>query len=475
MPVYDKLKLFLKSTRFKTTLWYSAIFLILEIVIGSVIYIYLRSSLYTQLDLSLIKQCELIYHFVNEKSIDLYEFTPDSIYASPDELVYDLAFEAVALNPNNTFIQVRYKDKIIFQTENLKGFHTFLTDSSSTGTLIKTFSDKNLSPHEIREAVFNEDGYQIITAFPVVLINNALKSLTDLFIIIAPIFFFISIAGGGFIAIKSLSRIDAIIDRTKDITTRNLDEKITGDEFEDEYGRLARTMNEMIERIKKSIDYMNQFSISAAHELKTPLTILRGEIELALRSSVTPEEYKEVLQSNLDETLRLINIVDKLFFISKTDHSLIRIYKEKTELNTFILSVVESMNKIAEENNLKLSFNGAEKVYAEIDKSLINQVIYNLLDNAIKFSNQGVEIVIHLEKINSVKALISVTNHGEYIQPEDQKKIFERFFRRDSSRNRGTGGAGLGLSVVKSIVEMHGGEIEVESNPDGLTKFTIKI
>ena len=475
MPVYDKLKLFLKSTRFKTTLWYSAIFLILEIVIGSVIYIYLRSSLYTQLDLSLIKQCELIYHFVNEKSIDLYEFTPDSIYASPDELVYDLAFEAVALNPNNTFIQVRYKDKIIFQTENLKGFHTFLTDSSSTGTLIKTFSDKNLSPHEIREAVFNEDGYQIITAFPVVLINNALKSLTDLFIIIAPIFFFISIAGGGFIAIKSLSRIDAIIDRTKDITARNLDEKITGDEFEDEYGRLARTMNEMIERIKKSIDYMNQFSISAAHELKTPLTILRGEIELALRSSVTPEEYKEVLQSNLDETLRLINIVDKLFFISKTDHSLIRIYKEKTELNTFILSVVESMNKIAEENNLKLSFNGDEKVYAEIDKSLINQVIYNLLDNAIKFSNQGVEIVIHLEKINSVKALISVTNHGEYIQPEDQKKIFERFFRRDSSRNRGTGGAGLGLSVVKSIVEMHGGEIEVESNPDGLTKFTIKI
>ena len=475
MPVYDKLKLFLKSTRFKTTLWYSAIFLILEIVIGSVIYIYLRSSLYTQLDLSLIKQCELIYHFVNEKSIDLYEFTPDSIYASPDELVYDLAFEAVALNPNNTFIQVRYKDKIIFQTENLKGFHTFLTDSSSTGTLIKTFSDKNLSPHEIREAVFNEDGYQIITAFPVVLINNALKSLTDLFIIIAPIFFFISIAGGGFIAIKSLSRIDAIIDRTKDITTRNLDEKITGDEFEDEYGRLARTMNEMIERIKKSIDYMNQFSISAAHELKTPLTILRGEIELALRSSVTPEEYKEVLQSNLDETLRLINIVDKLFFISKTDHSLIRINKEKTELNTFILSVVESMNKIAEENNLKLSFNGAEKVYAEIDKSLINQVIYNLLDNAIKFSNQGVEIVIHLEKINSVKALISVTNHGEYIQPEDQKKIFERFFRRDSSRNRGTGGAGLGLSVVKSIVEMHGGEIEVESHPDGLTKFTIKI
>ena len=473
--MYDKVKLFIKSTRFKTALWYSIVFLILEIVIGFVIYFYLRSSLYTQLDHSLIKQSELIYHFVSEKSIDLYEFTPDSIYATPDELVYDLAFEAVALNPNNTFIQVRYKDKLIFQTENLKGFHAFLSDSSSEGQFIKTFTDKKLSPHELREAVFNEDGYQIITAFPVVLINDALKSLTDLYIIIAPIFFFISVIGGGFIAIKSLSRIDSIIDRTKYITALNLDEKITGGEFEDEYGRLARTMNEMINRIKKSIDYMNQFSISAAHELKTPLTILRGEIELALRSKITPEEYREILQSNLDETLRLINIVDKLFFISKTDHSLIKINKEKTELNTFIFSSIESMKKIAEEKSVKLNYLNGEKIFAEIDSALMNQVIYNLLDNAIKFSNPGEEVDIQLEKVYPNKVFISVVNQGEYIKPEYQKKIFERFFRIDSSHNRGTGGAGLGLSVVKAIIEMHGGDITVESNPDGMTKFTIII
>jgi heavy metal sensor kinase len=473
--MYEKVKLFVKSTRFKTALWYSLVFLILEIVIGCVIYFYLRSSLYTQLDLSLSKQCELIYHFVSEKSIDLYEFTPDSIYASPDELVYDLAFEAVALNPNNTFIQVRYKDKLIFQTENLKGFHSFLSDSSSESRLIKTFSDKNLSPHEMRAAVFNENGYQIITAFPVVLINDALKSLTDLYIIIAPIFFFISVLGGGFIAIKSLSRIDSIIDRTKYITTRNLDEKIHGDEFEDEYGRLAKTMNEMITRIKKSIDYMNQFSISAAHELKTPLTILRGEIELALRSKITPDQYREVLQSNLDETLRLINIVDKLFFVSKTDHSLIRINKEKTELNSFVNSVTESMKKIAEDKNIILNYQGNEKIYAEIDAALMNQVIYNLVENAIKFSNENEEVIIRLWKENSGKVFISVTNKGEYIPPEFHKKIFERFFRIESSHNRSTGGAGLGLSVVKSIIDMHGGEIEIESKTDGQTTFTVKL
>ena len=475
IPVFERFKLFIKSTRFKTAIWYSLVFLILEIVIGSVIYFYLRNSLYTQLDLSLTKQCELIYNFVNEKSIDLYEFKPDSIYASPDELVYDLAFEAVALNPNNTFIQIRFKDKIIFKTENLRGSHTDLRDSSSQNQLIKTFSDEKLSPHKMRAAVFNKNGYQIITAFPVVLINDALNSLTDLYVFIAPIFFLISVIGGTVISIKSLSRIDSIIDRTKYITTRNLDEKISGDEFDDEYGRLAKTMNEMIIRIKKSIDYMNQFSISAAHELKTPLTILRGEIELALRSKMTPVDYKEVLQSNLDETLRLINIVDKLFFISKTDHSLIKLNKEKTELNRFVSSVVEAMKTVAEDKEVKLIFIEDERVYAEIDKGLMNQVIYNLIENAIKFSDEGKKVEIRIGKNNSNKALISFTNEGEYIPPELHKKIFERFFRIDSSRNRGTGGAGLGLSVVKAILEMHGGDITVESNSNGLTKFTIKI
>ncbi len=471
----DRAKLFLKSTRFKTAIWYSLIFLILEIVIGFVIFLYLRNSLYEQLDLSLSKQCELIYHFVNEKSIDLYEFRPDSIYSSPDELVYDLAFEAVALNPNNTFIQVRFKDKIIFTTENLKGSHTNLSDTSSQSRLVKTFSDKKLSPHDMRAAVLNENGYQIITAFPVVLINDALKSLTDLYIIIAPIFFFISVIGGVFISIKSLSRIDSIIERTKYITARNLDEKISGDEFKDEYGRLAKTMNEMITRIKTSIDYMNQFSISAAHELKTPLTILRGEIELALRSKITPDEYREVLQSNLDETLRLINIVEKLFFISKTDHSLIKITKVKTELSEFISSTIESMKKVAENKNIKLTLFSEEKIYAEIDAGLINQMIYNLIENAVKFSDVDQTVNIRVGHFNSSKAFISISNKGEYIPPELYNKIFDRFFRLDSSRNRSTGGVGLGLSVVKSIIDMHEGEIEVSSTIDGITTFTIKI
>ncbi len=473
--MFNRIKSFVKSTRFKTAIWYSLIFLVLEIVIGSVIYFYLRSSLYEQLDLSLIRQCDLIYNFVNEKSVELYNFTPDSIYSSPDELVYDLAFEAVALNPTNTFIQVRFKDKTIFKTENLKNKNTNLSDTSGQGQSVKNFYNETLSLHQIRAAVLNKNNYQIISAFPITRINNALDSLKNLYIVIAPIFLLISMVGGALISIKSLSRIDSIINRTKDITTKNLEEMISGDEFDDEYGRLTRTMNEMISRIKKSIDYMNRFSISAAHELKTPLTILRGEIELALRSQMTPDEYKEVLHSNLDETLRLIKIVDKLFFISRTDHLLVKINKEKIELNNVLLSTIESMEKIAEENYIKLNFESEGSIYAEVDKELLNRVIYNLIENAIKYSDPGEIVNIKLGKMNGEKIYFSVSDKGTYIPQDLQPKIFERFFRLESSRNRNTGGAGLGLSVVKSIVQMHGGGVEVNSNMDGVTTFTVVI
>ena len=466
------LKSFVKTTRFKTTLWYSFVFLILEIVIGAVIYFYLQRNLYEQLDQSLKQQSNLIFRFVTETNVDLYNFEPDSVYSTREELIYDLIFEAVALNPRNTFIQVRFKDKIIFQTDNLKNYQTNLAAGSNTAAYIQTFNDPKLSDYEIRAAVLNKNNYQIITAYPVSHIYNALGILTDLYIIIAPVFLLISIVGGAFISIKSLSRIDSIITRTKYITTQNLDEKISGDEFDDEYGRLTRTMNEMISRIKKSIDYMNQFSISAAHELKTPLTILRGETELALRSKMTPEEYKEVLQSNLDETLRLINIVDKLFFISKTDHLLVKINKEKTDLNNFVHSAVLSMSKIAEEKNIRLNYTG-EEIFADIDTGLMNQVIYNLVENAIKYSNPNEVINIRLEKRMGGRSVISVEDKGEYIPPELHQKIFERFFRIESSRNRNTGGAGLGLSVVKSIVEMHGGQVEVKSLENGITIFNV--
>lgn len=475
--MFPKFKKYFKTTRFKTTLWYSLIFLLLEIVIGLIIYQYLRQSMYKELDLSLSKQADLIYHFVKESKVNLNNFKPDSLYASPSELIYDLIFEAVVFNPTNTFVQVNYNNKKIFNTANLYDKDIKPIKRKDKETFLYTFSDSSLSENAIRAASLSKDGYEIIVAFPIYVINQTLDSLTNLYIIVAPIFFLLSLAGGSLISFRALSRIDKIIQKTEKITTENLDEVIEGENFDDEYGRLVTTMNKMIRRIKTSIEYMNQFSVSVSHELKTPLTILRGEIELALRSKKTPQEYREILESNYEETLRLINIIERLFYLSKLENSQIRIDKIPTKIKPFLQTIVKSYIKLAEEKNISLILNceNFDDNTVDIDPDLLRQAISNLIDNAIKFSKENSDVNIICKKTAEGKTAISFINYGEEIPQEALPKLFDRFYRAESSRNRNMGGMGLGLSIVKSIVDLHKAEIKVESNSDGKIIFTITI
>lgn len=468
---------YFKTTRFKTTLWYSLIFLLLEIVIGILIYGFLKHNMSKELDYSLTKQADMIYHFVSESKVNIQEFKADSIYNTPDDLIYDLIFEVVAFNPNNTFVQVGYKNKTLFSTANLK--NNIIKDPDRLIMLsgLFSFSDSSLSEHTIRAAYLYKDDYKIIVAFPIQIINQTLESLIDSYIFIAPIFLLLSLIGGSLISFRALSRIDKITNETKEITAQNLNKMIEGSEYNDEYGRLVNTMNNMIKRIKTSIDYMNQFSISASHELKTPLTILRGEIELALKSEKSPKQYQEILQSNYEETLRLINIVEHLFYLSKVDNALVRLNKQTFKVKPFIENIVNSFSNQADEKNIKtiLDFNSYDSLEISADAELFKQIIINLIDNAIKYGLESSEFKISCATEKSGKVYLNFSNYSDVIPEETLTKLFDRFFRAESSRNRSLGGVGLGLAIVKSLVDIHQWKIDVKSSVDGLITFRIII
>ncbi len=465
---------FTKTTRFKTTLWYSLLFLILEAVIGAIIYFSLQNSLYKDLDVSLTKQADLIYNFVKERELDLAEFKSDSVYSSPEDMVYDIIFDAVIFNSRSTYVQVFLNNKTIFKTDNLRNNNLPLPFKKSGQSGLIDFMNNKISGSTIREAYLSRNNYDIAVAFPIHLIDETLNSLTDIYIIIAPVFFILSVLGGAVISVRSLSRIDKIIKKTEEITTQNLIEIIPGGEMDDEYGRLVTTMNDMIKRIKTSIEYMNQFTISVSHELKTPLTILRGEIELALKSPRTPEEYKEVLISNYEETLRLISIVDKLFFISKAEHSLIKVNKVKTGLSSFLNNVISQIKPLGREKNIDIILNDLsdKKIEIEIDRELINMALINLIENAIKYGEENKPVCLKLES-TGMTLQISVTNKGEAIPEFEIPNIFNKFYRSESKIKKNKSGIGLGLSIVNSIVKWHNGEVKVSSIPDEETIFTI--
>jgi signal transduction histidine kinase len=233
-------------------------------------------------------------------------------------------------------------------------------------------------------------------------------------------------------------------------------------------------MNEMIARIKESIEYMNQFSLAAAHELKTPLTILLGEIEVALKSKKSSEEYQQILKSNYEETLRLIRIVDNLFFISKSEHSMINVELKEVDLQSFLISTAHKMKILGEEKNMSIEVGSIPETKIICDPDLMKQALSNLIDNAFKYGEEFSSVKIFaIENENKVE--IKIWNKGVGIKEEEKEKIFDKFYRVDSSRARKTGGVGLGLSVVKSIVELHKGKIEVESIPNVETIFTITL
>jgi len=469
----NKLKLFVSSTRFKATIWYSSLFLILEILLGVLIYIYLYNTLLDNLDVGLKSQAKAILHHVAEKHKDIDNFVPDSVYASPEDLIWDVIYNEVALNQRNNYIQIDSKDKIVFKSANLED-DTLSFPQKIAPISLFSFTDTTLSAKPIRCVKLNAGQYKIFVAFPIHQIIQTLTSLVHIFVLLAPIFFIVSIIGGGIISAKSLSRIDAIIKKTEEITALNLDEKISGEKYSDEYGRLVKKMNEMISRIKTSVDYMNQFSISAAHELKTPLTILRGETEIALKSRKTPEEYIEVLKSNYEETIRLTKIIDNLFFISKIDNSLIDINKKPIYIDEFLKSISDNFKILGIEKGITINVQSSTNAFVDIDKELMTQAFSNLIDNAIKYGEEKSEVVVKAEAVINDKIKISVINKGEGIPNELLPKIFDRFYRVETSRNRNTGGVGLGLSVVKAIISWHDAEIFAKSDLK-TTEFIIVI
>lgn len=467
------IKLFFTSTRFKITIWYSSLFFLMEILLGLAVYIYLNKISHVNLDSNLRTQANAILRIIEEKHVDLDSFKPSTVYKSEDELIWDIAYDAIVFNQKNTFIEVRTSNKIIFKTANLGKTNLSFPNKKEIAELFD-YKDVDHSESIIRVCQLRGKKYIVSVAYPKDYINQTLGNLIDIYIIIAPVFLIISIIGGTLISSKSLSRIDSIIKKTEEITAQNLNEKIPGDEYFDEYGRLVKKMNEMIGRIKTSVDFMNQFSISAAHELKTPLTILLGEIEITLKSEKTPHQYMEVLKSNYEETIRLIKIVDNLFFISKSDNALIKINYREIELNHFLNSIAQSLEILGRDKNMTLVLEHVPPLTVWFDDKLMKQALSNIIDNAFKFGDENTTVTITAEDLGG-QIKISVSNTGEKIPAEEVEKIFDRFYRADESRTRKTGGVGLGLSVVKSIVNLHGGNIEVFSTPDNITTISLLI
>jgi len=278
-----------------------------------------------------------------------------------------------------------------------------------------------------------------------------------------------------FMARRALKPISRIIDTARDIGQgQELSKRIPVLKIKDELGQLALTFNEMMNRLENSFKQVRQFSSDASHELRTPLTVLRGQNELILSKLRKPEEYQEVISSNLEEINYMSKVLEDLFLLSKSDENEVSLDCKQFNLKPLVEEVCKHAEVLAEEKNIKIIIAFLETVQVKGDEVRLRQMSWNILQNGIKYTQCGGELKVSLQNDGEF-ALLTIQDTGIGIPKEDLGFIFNRFYRVDKARSRNEGGSGLGLSICRQIAEAHKGKIEVESKLNVGTRFKIRI
>jgi two-component system, OmpR family, sensor kinase len=454
------------SVRTILALYYSVLLLAASAIFGYATYSYLERLLQTRFDDSLKHEVEWLTKFIDKETKGKIL----TLRAKEIRGDIDLHFQ---FNPRNHYVLVKTnKSEIFYQSGNLAEKPLYTGDV--TKGIINYLSVENSTEEKVRVAAINTGTFTAQVAYPESEIFEPLDHIKSIFLILAPIMILFTFTGGWILAGGILRPIQEISKTAERISASNLSERIPSRGVDDELSRLIKTINMMIERLEASFDQMRQFSMDIAHELKTPLTIIKGEAELAIEQPLTAEEHKRLIANILEEITRVSRIIDDLLTLTKAETKQITIKKEAIQLLDIVEDVFDDALILAANKNINVTF--SQKCTAMIlgDNLRLQQLFRNLLVNAIKFTPQkgGISFAIKNGN-NSVE--VSIQDNGIGIPKESLDKIFHRFYRVDEARNRTKGGTGLGLAIAKWIAEAHGGSIKVESTIGEGSVFTVNL
>lgn len=265
---------------------------------------------------------------------------------------------------------------------------------------------------------------------------------------------------GYFLAKHALSPVERMARRAHEINAEHLSARLDVENAHDELGHLATAFNETLARLERSFEQLRRFTSDASHELRTPLTAIRSVGEVGLREHASPEHYREVIGSMLEEAGRLTHLVESLLAIARADAGQVHLAPVGVAVLPFVREVTTLIEVLAEEKGQHLTVEGEETARVQADPAILRQIVINLLDNAIKYSPRAGTISVRVATAGATVA-IEVQDCGPGIPAEHRTRVFDRFYRVDEARSRDAGGAGLGLAIAKWGAEAHRGRLEL--------------
>lgn len=457
-----------RSIRVRLTAWYLAMLALGLAVFGVGSWFAMRASAFHTIDEELEDRIRGVEKFMQIQIASL----------SPVE-IRDEFREHSVLGPGGDLFQVcNEKGEWLYRSAVLENSQVPIHGPDQLGGAA-VFEDLVVQSTPVRFAtrrvVVNDHPYSIQVAAPLNEFYEALERFRLILWFSVPLLLIGATVGGFWISRRALQPVDQITAAAESISIQSLSDRLDVPNTADELQRLSETLNRMLARLNSSVQRMSQFTADASHELRAPVSLIRTTAELAANGGRTNAEYHEDMAQILAEAERTSRLINSLLLLARADAGEDGLQREFTNLATSVREAIDQGRTLAAERHIELTADiGKKPIVVLGDAEALRRLAFILIDNAIKYNNEGGSVQVALGSDDG-HAVCTVRDSGIGIAEEDQRHIFDRFWRADKVRSRGAGGAGLGLSIARWIVERHQGTIEVRSEVGKGTTLTLKL
>jgi heavy metal sensor kinase len=453
------------SLSFRLTLWYAGVFTVTSLVAFVLFYLFITAVTRETTDQELLSQAERFSSILNERGI-----------AAVEELAI---LEAQAAGLKKLFFRLLYPNGEAFSSSSMSYWQDIGVRKKAIAELLggsrRVFDTVNLPARQDQVRVL----YILIGPGVILQTGRSMENYTriigafrGIFLVTMALLLSLATGVGWFMARRSISGVEAITRTAQGISGGSLEKRVPVTAQEDEIDQLAMTFNQMLDRIQTLVVEIREMSDNVAHDLKSPITRIRGIAEVTLTSGKSIAEYQAMAASAIEECDRLLDVINTMLMISKTEAGVDKPSRGNIDLALLIREACTLFETTAEDRGVSLTCTLPARHDFQGDAPMMRRLIANLLDNALKYTPPGKEVHVSLAETASA-ALITVQDTGIGISNDDLPHIFERFYRGDQSRSQA--GIGLGLSLARAIARAHKGDISVASRPDEGSTFKVTL
>jgi heavy metal sensor kinase len=462
----DRPKRFWNSLSFRLTLWYTGIFTLSSCVAFLLFYLFITSVIRERTDQELLGHAGQFSAVLGERGIGAVE---------------EFAIlEAQAAGLKKVFFRLLYPTGQAFSSSSMSYWKEIAIRKAAVEKLLAehspVFETVVLSARKDEIRVL----YALIGPGVILQVGQSLENyarITDafrgIFLVTMALLIGLAAAVGWFMARRAVSGVETITRTAQGISGGTLERRVPVRGRGDEIDQLAMTFNQMLERIQALVAEIKQMGDNIAHDLKSPLTRIRGSAEVTLTTGRAPAEYEAMAAGAIEECDRLLDMINTMLMISRTEAGVERPSREAIDLAALLKEACELFGTTAEDRGIALTCRTPERCAIEGDTRMLQRMVANLLDNALKYTGQGGSVEVSLAEEAEGNRVIRVRDTGIGIGAAELPRIFERFYRGD--RSRSTAGTGLGLSLARAIARAHRGDITAESLPGRGSAFTVTL